>query len=155
MITANHDRLKLCQDREVPEWAQRLSQQIIKETGYNPEKGDIKDQLYYFFPGMPVATRADIISHGLCLFPCYPYTFAMIPFFTLVTPDQGHRILTCLAQGGYSPPVSGGLFNLFQMTQQEEDVLSLEDSGSEYFDPLDTSHRRSSLMTLVPLRFPL
>jgi hypothetical protein len=30
--------------------------------------------------------------------------------------------------------VSGGLFNLFQMTQQEEDVLSLEDSGSEYFD---------------------
>ena len=46
----------------------------------------------------------------------------------------GHRILTCLAQGGYRPPVSGGLFNLFQMTQQEEDVLSLEDSGSEYFD---------------------
>jgi hypothetical protein len=30
--------------------------------------------------------------------------------------------------------VSGGLFNLFQMSQQEEDVLSLEDSGSEYFD---------------------
>ena len=46
----------------------------------------------------------------------------------------GHRILTCLAQGGYSPPVSGGLFNLFQMSQQEEDVLSLEDSGSECFD---------------------
>ena len=44
----------------------------------------------------------------------------------------GHRILTCLAQGGYKPPVSGGLFNLFQMSQQEEDVLSLEDSGSEY-----------------------
>jgi hypothetical protein len=37
MITANHDRLKLCQDREVPEWAQKLSQQIIKGTGYNPE----------------------------------------------------------------------------------------------------------------------
>jgi hypothetical protein len=30
--------------------------------------------------------------------------------------------------------VSGGLFNLFQMSQQEEDVLSLEDSGSECFD---------------------
>ena len=30
--------------------------------------------------------------------------------------------------------MSGGLFNLFQMTQQEEDVLSLEDSGIEYFD---------------------
>jgi hypothetical protein len=30
--------------------------------------------------------------------------------------------------------VSGGLFNFFQMSQQEEDVLSLEDSGSEYFD---------------------
>ena len=30
--------------------------------------------------------------------------------------------------------MSGGLFNLFQMTQQEEDVLSLEDSESEYFD---------------------
>jgi hypothetical protein len=29
MITANHDRLKLCQDREVPEWAQKLSQQIM------------------------------------------------------------------------------------------------------------------------------
>jgi hypothetical protein len=24
MITANHDRLKLCQDREVPEWAQKF-----------------------------------------------------------------------------------------------------------------------------------
>ena len=46
----------------------------------------------------------------------------------------GHIILICLAQGGNSPPVSGGLFNLFQMSQQEEDVLSLEDSGSEYFD---------------------
>jgi hypothetical protein len=33
---------------------------------------------------MPVATRADKISHGLCLFLCYPYTFAMIPFFALV-----------------------------------------------------------------------
>jgi hypothetical protein len=44
--------------------------------------------LYYFFPGMPVATRADKISHGLCLFPCYLYTFAMIPFFALVTPDH-------------------------------------------------------------------
>ena len=30
--------------------------------------------------------------------------------------------------------MSGGLFNLFQMSQQEEDVLSLEDSGSECFD---------------------
>ena len=45
-----------------------------------------------------------------------------------------HRILTCLAQGGYKPPVSGGLFNLFQMSQQEEDVLSLENSGSGCFD---------------------
>jgi hypothetical protein len=34
IITANHDRLQLCQDREVPEWAQKLSQQIIKGTGY-------------------------------------------------------------------------------------------------------------------------
>ena len=46
----------------------------------------------------------------------------------------GHRIMTCLAQGGYRSPVSGGLFNLLQMSQQEEDVLSLEDSGSECFD---------------------
>ena len=30
--------------------------------------------------------------------------------------------------------MSGGLFNLFQMSQQEDDVLSLEDSGSECFD---------------------
>ena len=30
--------------------------------------------------------------------------------------------------------MSGGLFNLFQMSQKEEDVLSLEDSDSEYFD---------------------
>ena len=30
--------------------------------------------------------------------------------------------------------MSGGLFNLFQMSQQEEDVLSLEDSGSECFE---------------------
>jgi hypothetical protein len=40
----------------------------------------------YFFPGMPVATRADKISHGLCLFPCYLYTFAMIPFFAPLYP---------------------------------------------------------------------
>ena len=33
--------------------------------------------------------------------------------------------------------MSGGLFNLFQMSQQEEDVLSLEDSGSEYFDTVE------------------
>ena len=32
------------------------------------------------------------------------------------------------------PPVSGGLFDLFQMSLIEEDVLSLEDSDSEYFD---------------------
>ena len=44
IITANHDRLKLCQDREVPEWAQKLSQQIIKGTGYTKEKGGVKDQ---------------------------------------------------------------------------------------------------------------
>ena len=42
---------------------------------------------------------------------------------------MGHRTLTCLAQGGCRPPVSGGLFDLFQMSQEEEDVLSLE-----YFD---------------------
>ena len=42
IITANHDRLKLCQDREVPGWAQELSQQIIKGTGYTKEKGASK-----------------------------------------------------------------------------------------------------------------
>jgi hypothetical protein len=47
IITANHDRLKLCQDREVPEWAQKLSQQIIKGTGYTKEKGGVKDQRGY------------------------------------------------------------------------------------------------------------
>ena len=46
----------------------------------------------------------------------------------------GHRTLTCLVQGGCRPPVSGGLFDLFQMSQKEEDVLSLEDSDNEYFD---------------------
>ena len=30
--------------------------------------------------------------------------------------------------------MSGGLFNFFQVSQQEEDVLSLENSGSECFD---------------------
>ena len=49
IITANHDRLKLCQDREVPEWAQKLSQQIIEGTGYTKEKGagGVKDQRGY------------------------------------------------------------------------------------------------------------
>jgi hypothetical protein len=42
IITANHDRLKLCQDREVPEWAQKLSQQIIEGTGYTKQKGASK-----------------------------------------------------------------------------------------------------------------
>ena len=44
IITANHDRLKLCHDCEVPEWAQKLSQQMIKGTGYTKEKGGVKDQ---------------------------------------------------------------------------------------------------------------
>ena len=47
IITANHDRLKLCHDREVPEWAQKLSQQMIKGTGYTKEKGGVKDQRGY------------------------------------------------------------------------------------------------------------
>ena len=42
IITANHDRLKLCQDREVPGWAQRLSQQITEGAGYTKEKGASK-----------------------------------------------------------------------------------------------------------------
>ena len=33
ILTANHDRLKLCLDREVPVWAQRLSQQILSGAG--------------------------------------------------------------------------------------------------------------------------
>ena len=37
--------LKLYHDREVPEWAQKLSQQIIKGTGYTKEKVGVKDQL--------------------------------------------------------------------------------------------------------------
>jgi hypothetical protein len=45
IITANHDRLKLCHDREVPEWAQ--TQQIIEGTGYTKEKGGVKDQWGY------------------------------------------------------------------------------------------------------------
>ena len=42
IITANHDRLKLCQDREVPVWAQRLSQQITEGAGYTKEEGASK-----------------------------------------------------------------------------------------------------------------
>ena len=38
ILTANHDRLKLCLDREVPVWAQRLSQQII--SGAGTEEGE-------------------------------------------------------------------------------------------------------------------
>jgi hypothetical protein len=85
IITANHDRLKLCHDREVPGWAQRLSQQIIKGTGYTKEKGASKINL---LPGMPVTPRANKISHGLCLFLRYLYTFAMIPFFALLAHDH-------------------------------------------------------------------
>jgi hypothetical protein len=47
--------------------------------------------------------------------------------------------------------VSGGLFNLFQMTQQEEDVLSLEDSGSEYFDTAEAgSSADETTILLLP-----
>ena len=42
----------------------------------------------YLLPGMPVTPRADKISHGLCLFLCYLYTFTMIPFFALLAPDH-------------------------------------------------------------------
>ena len=41
IITANHDRLKLCQDREVPEGAQ-MSQKITEGTGYTKERGASK-----------------------------------------------------------------------------------------------------------------
>ena len=48
ILTANHDRLKLCQDREVPIWAQRLSQQIIAgaETGEGEDQGASSGRLY-------------------------------------------------------------------------------------------------------------
>jgi hypothetical protein len=39
---------------------------------------------------MPVIPQADKISHGLCLFLCYLYTFTMIPFFALLAPDHEH-----------------------------------------------------------------
>jgi hypothetical protein len=44
ILTANYDRLKLCRDREVPVWAQRLSQQITAGAGNSEEDGCIKDQ---------------------------------------------------------------------------------------------------------------
>jgi hypothetical protein len=44
IITANKDRLKLCQEREVPVWAQRLNQQITEGRGYTKEDGGVKDQ---------------------------------------------------------------------------------------------------------------
>ena len=43
ILTANHDRLKLCQDREVPVWAQRLSPQITAGAGNSEEDGCVKD----------------------------------------------------------------------------------------------------------------
>jgi hypothetical protein len=36
----------------------------------------------------PSWKRADKISHGLCLFLCYPYTTTMIPFFALIAPNH-------------------------------------------------------------------
>ena len=42
IITANHDRLKLCQDRKVPEWAQKLSQQINKGQDIPRRRGASK-----------------------------------------------------------------------------------------------------------------
>jgi hypothetical protein len=30
----------------------------------------------------------EAISHGLCLFLCYPYTITMIPFFALIAPNH-------------------------------------------------------------------
>jgi hypothetical protein len=38
----------------------------------------------FFFKGY----QADKISHGLCLFLRYLYTFTMIPFFALLAPDH-------------------------------------------------------------------
>jgi len=48
ILTANHDRLKLCRDREVPVWAQRLSQQIIAGagTGEGEDRGASGGKLY-------------------------------------------------------------------------------------------------------------
>ena len=44
MLTANHDKLELCRDREVPVWGQRLIQQITAGAGNSEEDGCIKDQ---------------------------------------------------------------------------------------------------------------
>ena len=41
-----------------------------------------------FLPGMPLTPLADKVSHGLCLFLRYLYTFTMIPFFALLAPDH-------------------------------------------------------------------
>jgi hypothetical protein len=47
----------------------------------------ISPSALYLLPGMPATPRADKISHGLCLFLRYLYTFTMIPFFALLASE--------------------------------------------------------------------
>ena len=60
----------------------------LKHCQYAPCFPNISPSALYLPPGMPVTPRADKISHGLCLFLCYPYTITMIPFFALIAPNH-------------------------------------------------------------------
>ena len=59
-----------------------------KHCHYAPCSPNSSPSALYLLPGMPVTPRADKISHGLCLFLRYLYTFTMIPFFALLSPDH-------------------------------------------------------------------
>jgi hypothetical protein len=119
IITANHDRLKLCHDREVPEWAQKLSQQIIavcnSPTYWSPSGCPV-------FPGLPnISSAGNPISlPNIIILGVYP-----VLLFTedLNAPANCGKYLSQLRSliggGILSPLCSGKCVNYFTYINRE------------------------------------
>jgi hypothetical protein len=66
----------------------RHSGERYTDCRYDPCSPNSSPSALCLLLGMHVTPRADKISHGLCLFLRYLYTFTMIPLFALLAPDH-------------------------------------------------------------------
>ena len=78
----------LLNNKYMSQWVDLTFPFSPKHCHYSPCSPNSSPSALYLLLEMPVTPRADKISHGLCLFMRYLYTFTMIPFFALLAPDH-------------------------------------------------------------------